>query len=173
MSRSGSSGKSVGICSWSSDSGGSRATEIPSVMLSAIFYQLLFWGLYFLDRDSIFRAAPILNLRQKNQQYTIFQLGLCVFHANCPTQRHDPTETPIVSLGTKMRNDFLPRVALFLFSINANLIAVQRDLDLIRRNAGELDPNAHCIRCLANIGWWFERRQRSNFGFCGFMQNRI
>src|SRR2546423_13272789 len=169
-SRSGSSGKSVGICSCNSDSGGSRATEISSVMLSAIFYQLLFWGLYFLDRDSVFRAAPILNLRQKNQQYTIFQLGLRVFHANCPTQRHDSTETPIVSLGTKMRNDFLPRVALFLFSINTNLIAVQRDLNLIRSNAGEFDANADRIRCLANIGRWFERRQRSNFGFRGLMQ---
>src|SRR2546423_11924925 len=172
-SRSGSSGKSVGICSWSSDAGASRATEISSMMLSAIFYQSLFWGLYFLDRDSIFRAAPILNLRQKNQQYTIFQLGLCVFHANCPTQRHDATETPIASLGTKMRNDFLPRPALFLFSINANLIAVQRDFDLTRRNAGEFDANKDRIRCLANISRWFERCQRSNFRLCGFVQNGI
>src|SRR5947207_13782141 len=100
MSRSGSSGKSVGICSWSSDSGGSRATEISSVMLSAIFYHLLFWRLYFLDRDSVFRAAPILNLRQKNQQYTISQLGLCAFYANSPTQLHDTTKTTLVTLTT-------------------------------------------------------------------------
>src|SRR3989440_9113932 len=173
MSRSGSNGKSVGICSCNSDSGGSRATEISSVMLSAIFFQLLFWGLYFLDRDSVFRAAPILNLRQMNQQYAIFQLGLGIFHANCPTQRYDATETPIVSLGTKMRNNFLPRVSLFLFSINANLIAVQRDFDLTRRNAGEFDANKDRIRCLANISGWFERSQRSNFSLCGFVQNGI
>src|SRR5438105_598060 len=108
MSRSGNSGKSFGICSCSSDSGGSRATEISSGMLSAIFYQL-FRGLYFLDWDSVFRATPILNLRQMNQQYAVFQFGLAVFHANCPTQRHDATETAIVSLGAKMRNNFLPR----------------------------------------------------------------
>src|SRR2546423_12114370 len=168
MSRSGSSGKSVGICSWSSDSGGSRATEISSVMLSAIFYQL-FRGLYFLNRDSVFRAAPILNLRQSNQQYAIFQLGLAIFHADCPAQGHDTAETPIVSLGTKMRNNFLPRVALFLLSINANLIAVQGNLDLIRRHAGEFDANAYRVLCFANIGRWLERSERRNLGLRGLV----
>ena len=37
------------------------------------------------------------------------------------------------------------KLFLFLFPINANLIAVQRDFDLIRRNAGEFDPNADRI----------------------------
>src|SRR6185369_12371650 len=79
----------------------------------------------------------------------------------------------IISFRTEVRNHLLTRMPLLLFTIDANLVARQRDFDLIRRNAWQFDADTNRICRFTNVSRWFEGGQRRQFDFCGFAQNRI
>src|ERR1043166_1092901 len=141
MSRNGSSGSSLGICSARSGSAGSNATEISSLMLSAISYVL--FDLF--NRYLEFRSAPVFYFGQQNQQYAILQFGRRSFDADSPAQWHHAAESSIISLGTEVRNNFLSRVLFLLLAIDVDLFAGERDFDLIRGHAGEFEAHANCV----------------------------
>src|SRR2546422_8369677 len=50
-----------------------------------------------------------------------------------------------------MRNDPLPRISFLLFSINAQLIAVQSNLDLAGAYARQFDADTNRVSCLTNV----------------------
>src|SRR5262245_11346290 len=73
-----------------------------------------------------------------------------------------------------MRNDPLANGTLFLLSINSDLVAVKRNPNLIRTDAGDFDANADRLRCLTNIdGRCPGAGARRSFGLCRLMKYRV
>src|SRR6185436_15399008 len=143
MSRSGNTGRSLGICkSWLVS-----ATSMPSVISLSLMIAIINLYLFNLalvpsptnifslrvsvfHRNLEFHPPAVLNLGKTNCQHSICNFGSCIANAYRPTHRHQPAKFSVTTLRTMMRKYLVARYASFFLAPNSQLRVSRADLDL-------------------------------------------
>src|SRR5438128_4971453 len=141
MSRSGNTGNSPGICNCCSASLGSSASVASASMVFGILVNRSTWprltllAISFGDGNFELGPSSVLNLRQIDKQHSVRQFCRRFLYVDRPVQRHDSIKMPIAALRTQVRDDSLPRAPLILLAADAQLAALQANLNLADADA--------------------------------------
>src|ERR1700741_2319278 len=138
MSRKGSTGSSLGICScWSLSVVVASIASVNSgslvIAMDVPFRLPINSHVCVLNRYQDLLSSAILDLWKIDMQHTVAKLSRNIADAESPTQRYKAAKLSETAFRTKIGNDSTPVLSSFLFTPDPELGVANTNLDLLGR----------------------------------------